>query len=120
MHIYGLYRKAGNCYTKRVIKYAYSKTIAVRAVEEMVKATANLQDGFTEYPEERYDIDAHIEEICNTILTKLDAAFLYVNSIPDGAGFCKRPQLKNCAAIYKDKARPPIYGAHLFSDRLSR
>lgn len=32
------------------------------------------QDGFTEYPEERSEMDVHIEEICATIPNKLDSA----------------------------------------------
>ena len=32
------------------------------------------QDGFTEYPEERSEMDVHIEEVCATISNKLDSA----------------------------------------------
>ena len=32
------------------------------------------QDGFTEYPEERSEMDVHIEEVCATIPNKLDSA----------------------------------------------
>lgn len=32
------------------------------------------KDGFTEYPEERHEMDIHIEEICDTIANKLDSA----------------------------------------------
>ena len=36
------------------------------------------KDGFTESPEERHEIDIHIEEICDTIPNKLDSALFAV------------------------------------------